>query len=562
MSAVSLAEFHPLMPAETDIIEGLNSGNFDRIGDGRRPDSAAPDRIVRAELLRFLLLGGGDGVYPHEKGVRISGAWITGVLDLEGCRIPMVIALRHCVMENAPVLNAAIIDSVQFDGSAMPGLLADGLEIRGGLSLLGATVEGPIVMPGCKLGGNLRCDGAALICDGETALDADALVALSVLLRGANVNGGISLFGARLGMDLNASTCTITHPELVALNAEGIEVQGSVQFRDATIEGEIRLIGAHVHGDVEFTDAKVTNPGRDALQINRAVIQGGFFLRGGAAISGTFDLSGASIGTFHDELACWPGRGDILLNRCLYNAFIGGSVDSESRLEWLGRQSPERWGQDFWPQPYEQLAKVFESMGHDEDARAVLIAKERLQRKARRERARNPLLRALLGVTDATLGVTVRYGRQPLLALVWLLFFWGLGVAVFGIAESRSAFKPASAVVLRSPEWTMCAVPATEERFLMAGQTMVRGRAAPGQSQLNCFRAQHEAISYPAFNPWMYSLDALFGVMELEQKTFWRPDPAKPWGGLAISYFYFQTIVGWFLTLLAVAGFSGLVRSR
>jgi hypothetical protein len=201
-------------------------------------------------------------------------------------------------------------------------------------------------------------------------------------------------------------------------------------------------------------------------------------------------------------------------------------------------------------------------MGHDEHARAVLIVKERLQRKARRERARNPFMRAMLWLMDATLGVTVRYGRQPLLALVWLMFFWGLGVAVFGIAESRSAFKPASAVVLRSPEWTMCGVATTGERLLMPGQQSVRGRAAPGQSQLDCFRAQHEASSYPEFNPWMYSLDALFGVMELEQKTFWRPDPAKPWGGLAISYFYFQTIVGWFLTLLAVAGFSGLVKSR
>jgi hypothetical protein len=57
-------------------------------------------------------------------------------------------------------------------------------------------------------------------------------------------------------------------------------------------------------------------------------------------------------------------------------------------------------------------------------------------------------------------------------------------------------------------------------------------------------------------------LDALFGVMEFERNTFRRPDPAKLWGGLAISYFYDQTIIGWFLTLLAVAGFSGLVKSR
>jgi hypothetical protein len=30
---------------------------------------------------------------------------------------------------------------------------------------------------------------------------------------------------------------------------------------------------------------------------------------------------------------------------------------------------------------------------------------------------------------------------------------------------------------------------------------------------------------------------------------------------LAVSYFYFQSIVGWALSLLATAGFSGLVKS-
>ena len=60
----------------------------------------------------------------------------------------------------------------------------------------------------------------------------------------------------------------------------------------------------------------------------------------------------------------------------------------------------------------------------------------------------------------------------------------------------------------------------------------------------------------------MYSLDTLFQVLELDQKSFWRPDQNQEWGGLAIAYFYFQTIVGWVLSLLAVAGFSGLVKSR
>jgi hypothetical protein len=60
----------------------------------------------------------------------------------------------------------------------------------------------------------------------------------------------------------------------------------------------------------------------------------------------------------------------------------------------------------------------------------------------------------------------------------------------------------------------------------------------------------------------MYSLETLFPVLEIDQKTFWRPDPAKQWGVFALIFFYFQSTVGWILSLLAVAGFSGLVKSR
>ena len=90
-------------------------------------------------------------------------------------------------------------------------------------------------------------------------------------------------------------------------------------------------------------------------------------------------------------------------------------------------------------------------MGHEEDARSILIAKEKLQREARRGRTRNPIVRAFSTVIDFILKVTVGYGRQPLLAFVWLVLFWALGVAVFGVAESKGAFRPTSPVVLRQP---------------------------------------------------------------------------------------------------------------
>ena len=554
--------FRPLLPAEEEVVSRLLSGNLDRLGDGVLPRSDDPARVIRAPFLRFLILGGEEGCRPHEKGIRLGGAWIQGVLDLEACRVPRDIWLKDCRFDAVPVLTSSVIDRAFLDGSSLPGLQAERLDVRGGLYLRGAQVDGEIRLTDAHLGGNLECDGAVIKSLGGFALNAEGIDVRNAFFRGTDFRGGINMRGARLGGDLDCTGAIVFHPDEVAVAAEAVEVGGSILLRSATIDGEVRLLGARIGGDLNCTSTVISNPGHDALQISRAVVEGAFFLRKDAQVNGILAMTGASVGTIHDEAPCWPRKGDLLLNRCRYGAFIGAPVDAESRLDWLSRQVPERWGEDFWPQPYEQLASVFREMGHHEDANTVLIEKERRQRRARRKRARNPLWRAALAAADGVLAVTVAYGRQPLLALAWLAFFWALGVGVFGYAERQGAFKPNSPVVLRAREWTLCGFDRSEQRLLAASQEVASGLADKGETQLACFRRQWEASSYPRFNPWIYSLDVLLPVLEMDQKTFWRPDPLKPSGEAALRYHHFQSLVGWMLSLLAIAGFSGLVKSR
>jgi hypothetical protein len=51
-------------------------------------------------------------------------------------------------------------------------------------------------------------------------------------------------------------------------------------------------------------------------------------------------------------------------------------------------------------------------------------------------------------------------------------------------------------------------------------------------------------------------------VARLGSGDFNRIDPAKPNGMLPLNYYYFLSMIGWALSLLAVAGFSGLVKSK
>ncbi len=563
MVARSLSAFHPLSRAEEALVAGLDSGTFDRVGDGGLPDAGDEARRVRADLIRFLVLGGPEAPRLHETGLRIGGAWVAGRLDLEGCRIERDIGLADCRFEFAPVLRSAVIDSLVLDGSALPGLIADRLEARGDVYLRAAQVEGAVRLRGAKIGGEAVFDGAQIIAPEDFAIDAERLeVRGGVLLRGAKLRGAVSLLGARLGGELDAIGTALARPGGVALGAAGLDCRGDVSLRQARVEGEIVLTGARLGADMDLRGGSFDQPGGEAVTLRRASIAGALILRDGAKVAGAFSLNGATVGTLVDDPASWPGPGDLLLNHCRYGGFLASPIDAETRLDWLARQDSSRWGEDFWPQPYEQLSQVLGAMGHDEDARKVLMAKERLQRAARRSRAGNRLLRGLLWLRDIAVGITVGYGRQPLYAFGWLMLFWVVGAVMFSVVEYFEALRPNVPVVLRSPEWVLCRFAAGEEVLLGSTGALREGLAATGESQFACFRGQPEAFSYPRFNAWMYSLDTLVPFLDTGQQDFWIPDVRQDWGLAGRIYLYIQNIAGWALSLLAVAGFSGIVKSR
>jgi hypothetical protein len=263
-----------------------------------------------------------------------------------------------------------------------------------------------------------------------------------------------------------------------------------------------------------------------------------------------------------DDPACWPGSGDLALDRCEYGGFLGTPADAATRLRWLARQTPQRWDEDFWPQPYRHLAAVLDDMGHNEDADRVIFEKERLQRRARRQRANTWAARAVLWLRDFLLRITVGYGRRSLLVLVWLVVLWAAGAASLQYAWEAEAMRPNMPFILRTPEWLQCAAGTHATVWLPSMAENRAGLAVPGESQLDCYLRQPEAAAYPAFNPLMFAVDALLPAVDTGQRGFWSPDTRGPVGAMVKGVVYLLTLSGWVLGLLAVAGFSGLVRSR
>ncbi len=558
-----LARFGTLGAAETVLVEGIGTGAFDRLGAGGLPDTGDEARRVRAELIRFLLVGGPEAPRLHEKGLRLGGAWVTGVLDLEGCRVPRDIGLIDCRFDSTPIFRSAVIDTLALDGSDLPGFSGERLDARGDLLFRSATIHGPVRLRGGRVGGDLILDGAAIDAPGDRALEAERIsVRGGALFRGASVRGSLALPGGRIGGDLDLIGAVLERIDGPAIEADSVQVEGDLTLRLAQITGTMSLATARIGGDVDLTGVHVARQGEIAVNLERAVAEGAFFLRQGAAIEGALNLNGARLGAIVDEPACWPAKGDLLLNRCLYGAFLGGVVSAKDRLDWLSRQTPDRWGEDFWPQPYEQLASVLGQMGHDEDKRRVLIEKERLSRRARRNRSGSLVMRAVLQLKDAVIGLTTGYGRLPLLALVWLVLLWSMGALLYAHLDRASMMRPNAPFILRSPEWVLCATPSTERLLLPSLDIERAGLARSGEPQLACYLRQPEASAYPKFNPFMLSADAVVPGSGSGQASYWSPDTRTRQGYLGKWFMYFQTIAGLALGLLAVAGFSGIVKSN
>jgi hypothetical protein len=618
-----VADLGQLSDAERQVLDELGSGNEIRIGDGL-PESGDAGRRVLAALIRLLLLGDDSEYRLHERGLRIRGAWVPDQLNLDGCRELRDLHLLDCRFRQAPSVVSAEIRNLFLNGSRLPGLDADGLEVGGSLMLRGVEATGTVRLTGAVLGGDLSCNGARFRAQKDEkgnprpAFIADRLKAGgSAFLREVKAVGAVRLPGAELGGHLDCGGAVFRAVNDAkgnpgpAFSADRLRAEGGAFFRDTVATGEVRLVGAVLGASLDCTGAKLRakrdaegqpgdalsakrlraegsvfldavevtgavwllgaaiggdlscraaklqgekdadgNPG-DALLLEGVSVKGTLLLREGATVGGVLDLTGAELGSICDARRSWPPLGDLGLDLCSYGAFTGGPTDGDSRKAWLALQYLEESGVEFWPQPYEQCAKVLREMGHGGDARAVLIEKERRQRAARRARAarKNRLGATALGVWDAVAWATVGYGRQPLWAFAWLLGLWLFGAGVFSDAYREGAMRPTVLSVVESGEWARCVAAADRRAY--------RGGAAA------CYLTVEKGRHYQRFQPLVYSAETLLPGINLDQRAHWTPNP-EPVGGRGWwtrGYLWVHTLAGWALGLLAIAGFSGLVKS-
>jgi hypothetical protein len=379
-----------LSPAEQQLWDAFPRG----VVVALTPDAS---HIVRAPVVRSLLLGARAAEPGHHAALRLHGAEVVGRLDLYQAEVEHAIEFVGCTFDTVPNLSFAHLRGASFEGSAMPGLDAFGATVQGNLSFVKCVLTGAVVVYGVNVSGDLDFDWAHLAADGRpegifgdrtAAVFGEAVqVGRHLYLQGTAATGNVELAGMRVGGTMYAH--------------QGLR-----------IEGELRLRGGDVTGEVNLTNAVLLNPGGVALDA--------WGLRAGQlsllpeSTDGTVDLRHGRFEVIRDDPNRWPTQ--VRLDGATYTSLEPVRTAGD-RLRWLDRD-PE----GYRPQPYEQLAAVYRQIGHESDARTVLLVKQRRRRRQ-------------LSWTGAAWGLLqdglVGYGYRPGRAALWLLALIALGTAVF-----------------------------------------------------------------------------------------------------------------------------------
>lgn len=430
--------------------------------DPENGDGWGTDRTVRATVVTALLLGRNPGQPGSIPALRLAGARITGTLDLSGAEIGHGMRFEECLFERGVELYGAALRTLDLKGSRLPGLNLTMARVEGRVVLRHTVVNGRLELMNARLAGELVLTDAVVSHPGDWAIYAGGVVMEGGLFcRRTVVHGGTRLLGAQLHGGLHMEQAQLRHPEGVALLADHTVASSMALSQGFTAEGTVSLRGTQTADQLTLDGALLRGRGTalDCARMQTGVL----VFTPGEPPSGLVDLQDARAVALHDREDAWPDT--VRLQGFTYGSLRetdgAGPLSAERRVAWIRRHP------GYAAQPYEQLAAWYRQIGHDDDARRVLLAKQRHRRTTLGLPAR------LWGhLLDATVG----YGYRPWLAGVWLAALVLLGTSVFAAHSPRAT--------------------------------------QPGQ--------------VPPFNAFVYTLDLLIPIGGLGQRTSWYWTQGSP----------------------------------
>lgn len=427
--------------------------------------------------------------------VRFNSTSISGVLRCEGasmdCTLAGDVSRRHDGL--TPASSRALGLSRAHVGNSL--FLSAGFHAVGVVDLRNSRIDG-----------NLDCSGGKFVGVGHGGYAAPESLSAS----GATVSGHVFLSIAKDAP--RASRGTLPVADAISDERHRFVSIGQVRLRGGTIGGNLHLEGG-VFAPAESSRSASSFELPPVLLVQTMSIKGTTFLTderhqppGFASpirLAGSVSFEDTHTLVWEDSEDVWANywnaeRGCTITLDGLSYERLRGPLAGPKRLIWLLQQPTHdlirserhdisRVGDDassgFKTQPWEQCARVLYKAGYRRDARYLLRMEQHFLRTHGRlnhfERAYSMLL-----------GLLVGHGFRPYYALLWALILTAFGGVVFDFGSRHSQFVATEPRVMLSPGY------------------------APGSSV-----PKH----YPALEPFIYSLDVVLPVIDLDQESYWIP---------------------------------------
>ncbi|NEB80570.1 oxidoreductase [Streptomyces sp. SID14478] len=378
-------------------------------------------RLTAAEVSREIL-DEGAGSQPYV----VRGARISGALRLDGAEVRRAVRFEECRFEEQIRLEGTSLLAFGAVDCTLPGLMASTARIGGRLDLRRSVIgerdgaDGAVDLVHADIAGGLRLDGAHLVAPGRVALEGGGLVMRGAVMceDGFFSEGEIGFPGAELagGLWMRGARIRVGAADAVAFNGDNLKASFVRLSHGFLADGRVRLRGAQIADLLTFRDAQLLGVQSSLMAVGMRVEA--LDLAFSHRPAGGVNLRNAQATRIQDEPRTWPTNLglDGLTYEWLGDASGARSDDARTRLAWLDRQPA------YAPQPYEQLAAHYRRSGHEDEARRVLLVRER-----RRRATLGPAGRAWGWLLDATVG----YGYRPWIAGIWLALLTLIGSLVF-----------------------------------------------------------------------------------------------------------------------------------
>jgi uncharacterized protein YjbI with pentapeptide repeats len=296
---------------------------------------------------------------PFE-GVRITGAWIVGNIDLNSEKLTRPIEIRASHIDGGIHLLHAQADSlILLDGSLMNGAVEAGsLLSKSELQLAnGAAFKKSVNLNGAKIDGLINMTGAVF----DDKLNADSLEAgrdlymgsarfEGVNLRDAKIAGHIDMKGAHFAGTLDAESVQVSGDLSMYSDDQNKASFKDVKLNRAKITGQIDMTGASFHdtldaaplyveGDLYMSSSSENEANFKDVNLRGAKIAGQIDMTG-ANFDGTLDAESLQVGgdlSMYSEDDNKASFKDVKLNRAkitgqidMAGASFDGTLDAES----------------------------------------------------------------------------------------------------------------------------------------------------------------------------------------------------------------------------------------